>query len=81
MQGRGVMLDFERHFSRSQQLVGYDDLMRIMEIDRVGFEPGDELCLHTGFSTMLLEMHHHRRWRHLHNACAALDGADERLLQ
>jgi hypothetical protein len=81
MQGRGVMVDLERHFSRSQQLVGYDDLMRIMETDRVGFEPGDVLCLHTGFSTMLLEMHHQPEVETLHNACAALDGADERLQQ
>ncbi|MEW6639616.1 MAG: cyclase family protein [Pseudomonadota bacterium] len=81
MQGRGVMVDLEGHFGRSRRLVGYDDLMRVMDADRVGFEPGDVLCLHTGFSTMLLDMQRQPEAETLRNACAALDGTDERLLQ
>ncbi|MGQ0683446.1 cyclase family protein [Bradyrhizobium sp.] len=81
MQGRGVMVDLERHFGRSRRLVGYDDLMRVMDTDRVGFEPGDVLCLHTGFSTMVLAMQRQPEAETLRNACAVLDGTDERLLQ
>jgi kynurenine formamidase len=81
MQGRGVMVDLERHFGRSRRLVGYDDLMGVMDADHVRFEAGDVLCLHTGFSTMLLEMRRRPEAETLRNACAALDGTDERLLQ
>ncbi|WP_407154762.1 cyclase family protein [Bradyrhizobium sp. STM 3557] len=81
VQGRGVMVDLEHHFGRSRRHVGYDDLMRVMDTDGVVFEHGDILCLHTGFSAMLLEMQRQPDAEILHNACAALDGTDERLLQ
>jgi hypothetical protein len=81
MQARGVMVDLERHFGRSRRLVRYDDLMRVMDADHVAFEGGDVLCLHTGFSTMLLEMQRQPQAETLRNACAALDGTDEGLLQ
>jgi kynurenine formamidase len=81
VQGRGVMVDLENHFGRSRHYVGYDDLMRVMDSDGVVFEHGDVLCLHTGFSSMLLEMHRQPDAETLHTACAALDGTDQRLLQ
>jgi kynurenine formamidase len=80
VQGRGVMVDLERHFGRSRRLVGYEDLMRVMDADRVVFESGDLLCLHTGFSTMVLAMQRQPDAETLRNACAALDGTDLRLL-
>lgn len=81
VQGRGVMVDLEGHFGQRRHLVGYDDLMRVMDMDNVTVEPGDILCLHTGFSTLLLSMQRKPDGEVLKGACAALDGHDQRLLQ
>jgi hypothetical protein len=40
MQGRGVMIDLEAHCGRGESFVGYDQLMRIMEVDNVEVEEG-----------------------------------------
>ncbi|MGE4238945.1 cyclase family protein [Ramlibacter sp.] len=81
VQGRGVMLDLHRRYGRDRELVGYDALMRIMEADRVEVEPGDMLCLWTGFDELLLEMNREPDAERLHGSCAGLDGGDERLLR
>ena len=81
VQGRAVLIDLHAHFGRERTLVGYDDLMRICDSDRVTVEPGDMVCLHTGFGTGLLEMKGDPDPHFLHNACPALDGRDARLLQ
>jgi hypothetical protein len=81
VQGRGVMIDLEAHFGRARRLVGYDDLMRVMEEDRVTVEPADFLCLHTGFARLVLDMARQPDGEALRRACAVLDGADERLLR
>ena len=44
-------------------------------------EPGDMVCLHTGYAEMLLEMNRQPDGALLNNSCAALDGRDKRLLQ
>ncbi len=80
IQGRGVMIDLEAHFGRERKLVGYDDLMRVLEKDRVTVETGDMVCLRTGFAQALLEMNRQPDQR-VHNICAGLDGRDERLQQ
>ena len=56
VQGRAVMIDLEAHFGRSGKVVGYDDLMRVLEQDKVTVEPGDFVCLRTGFAQLLLDM-------------------------
>jgi kynurenine formamidase len=82
MQGRGVILDLVGHFGRSYRDVGYDDLMEVMSKDKVVVEPGDILCLHTGFDEVLLEFDGAPPDRDsLHNVCCALNGRDDRLLQ
>jgi hypothetical protein len=81
VQGRGVLIDLHLHFGRERRLVGYDDLLRIIEADGVVIEPGDILCLHTGFSQLLLEMNREPDPARLTSSCAVLDGADEKLLQ
>jgi kynurenine formamidase len=80
VQGRGVMIDLHKHVGRSRKLVGYEQLMRIMEADDVAVEPGDMVCLHTGFAAMLLEMQREPDAGKLRNSCAALDGRDDKLL-
>src|SRR5262245_61556749 len=55
VQGRAVLIDLHAHFGRERKLVGYDDMMRVCEKDRVTVEQGDMVCLHTGFGAALVE--------------------------
>jgi len=81
VQSRGVMLDLRAHYGDGRTLVGYDELMRVIEADRVEIERGDILCLHTGFAEIVLGMQRQPDADRLHTACAVLDGRDEKLLQ
>ena len=80
VQGRGVMIDLHAHFGRAHHHVGYDDLRRVMATDGVVVEPGDMVCLHTGFAQMLMEMDGHPDPHALEHSCAVLDGRDTALL-
>ena len=80
LQGRGVMVDLEAHFGRSGEVVGYEALMGVLEKDRVVVEPGDLLCLRTGFDRMLLAMDKQPDPERLRATNSALDGRDDRLL-
>jgi Putative cyclase len=80
VQGRGVMIDLRAHFGGAQRMVGYDDLMHVIEADGLVVEMGDMVCLHTGFAQRVAEMGGRPDPDVLHGACAALDGRDERLL-
>ncbi|MEP3244312.1 MAG: cyclase family protein [Sneathiella sp.] len=80
VQGRGVMIDLEGQFGRAHKAVGYDDLMATMEVRGVEVEPGDMVCLHTGFAEMIVEMNGRPDKEKLHHSCAALNGRDEKLL-
>jgi hypothetical protein len=81
VQGRAVMIDLEAHFGRSGKVVGYDDLMAVLDKDRVVVEPGDFVCLRTGFAHLLLEMNRQPDPKLLFSTTSALDGRDDRLLQ
>jgi len=81
VQGRGVLIDLHRHFGRRRHAVGYDDLMRILDTDRVVVERGDMVCLHTGFADVILELRRQPDPALLHGTCTGLDGRDDRLLQ
>jgi kynurenine formamidase len=80
VQGRGVMIDLRAHFGDERKLVGYEDLMTVMAADGVKVEPGDMVCLHTGFAERILEMGREPDPKFLHGACAVLNGRDRRLL-
>ena len=80
-QGRGVMIDLHAHFGRERKAVGYEDLMKVMEKDKVVVEPGDMVCLYTGFADVLLELRRNPDPKLVHNTCSGLEGRDERLLQ
>lgn len=80
IQGRGVLVDLHAHCGDTRVAVGYDDLMRVLEKDRVAVEPGDLLCLHTGFSMLIVRMERDPDMGVLDDACACLDGRDEKLL-
>jgi kynurenine formamidase len=81
VQGRGVMIDLHAHVGRERVAVGYEQLMRILDADKVEVETGDLVCLHTGFSQLLLEMNRQPDAHTLEHSCAALDGRDQKLLQ
>jgi hypothetical protein len=80
VQGRGVMIDLERHLGRTRQAVGYDRLMRVLEADGVEVEAGDMVCVHTGFADTLLAMNRQPDVQRLHETGTGLDGWDPKLL-
>ena len=80
VQGRGVLVDLHARFGDARHYVGYEDLMAAMASDKVTVEPGDMLCLHTGFAQRVLDMGRTPDPAVLHEACAVLDGRDPRLL-
>lgn len=80
IQGRGVLVDLAYHHGRERALIGYDELMRIMDLDGVDVEKGDMLCFHTGLADAILGMHRQPTVESL-RTCAVMDGRDDRLLQ
>jgi kynurenine formamidase len=80
-QGRGVMVDLHHHFGRKRHAVGYDDLMKILEADKVKIEKGDMVCIYTGFADVLLEMKKKPDPKLVNESCTGLNGRDARLLQ
>lgn len=80
VQGRGVLIDLDHHLGRRRQAVGYDALMRILDADSIDIEPGDMVCLHTGFADTLLAMNRQPDVETLHATGSGLDGWDPRLL-
>jgi hypothetical protein len=81
VQGRAVMIDLEAHFGRTGRIVGYDDLMGVLEKDRVVVEQGDFVCLRTGFAEVLLGMNKQPDPKVLFATTSSLDGRDPKLLQ
>ena len=80
-QGRGVLIDLHFHFKRERKAVGHDDLMRVLEKDKVEVEKGDMVCIYTGFADVLLEMQKKPDANLLNTTCSGLDGRDGKLLQ
>ncbi|NDY93605.1 cyclase family protein [Ideonella livida] len=80
VQGRGVLIDLEHHLGRRRQAVGHDTLMRVLEADGIEIEPGDMVCVHTGYADTLLAMNRQPDLARLHETGSGLDGHDARLL-
>lgn len=81
VQGRAVMVDLRAHYGDQRSVIGYDQLMRVMDADKVEVETGDIVCLHTGFAEVVLNMRRTPDAQTLTNSCAVLDGRDPKLLQ
>ena len=79
VQGRAVLIDLHARFGRDHRLVGYDDIAQVMEADGVIVEPGDMVCLYTGFADVVLEMGGEPDPEVLHHACGVLNGRDPAL--
>jgi kynurenine formamidase len=80
VQGRGVMVDLFSRYGPDRKFVGYDDLMRAMDEDKVIVESGDMLCIHTGWTQAVVARKDSLDTQLLHESHCVLDGADERLL-
>jgi kynurenine formamidase len=81
MQGRGVLVDLQRHFGQERKLIGYDELQSVMATDGIAVEQGDFLVLRTGFAELVAGMGGNPDPDVLHHTCSVLNGRDERLLQ
>ena len=81
IQGRAVMVDLEKHFGRARKEVGYDDLRRVMDSDKVEVTKGDMVCFYTGFGDVILSLGGSPDAKTLENSCSVLDGRDDKLLQ
>ncbi|MGE0231289.1 MAG: cyclase family protein [Flavobacteriaceae bacterium] len=81
VQGRGVMVDLHALFGDQPKLVGHDDLMQALDRQKATVEPGDFLCLYTGYADMLLSMNKQPDAARLKKSCAMLDGRDAKLLK
>lgn len=83
VQGRAVLVDLRHHFGDAKKVVGAQDLLAVMAADGVVVEPGDMLCIHTGFAALILESSGKDRaaQEFLNEACCALDGRDPALLE
>ncbi|MSP67564.1 MAG: cyclase family protein [Alphaproteobacteria bacterium] len=82
VQGRGVMIDLEAHFGRGETKVGYDQLMRVLDADKVAVGTGDLVCFRAGYDRLILAMNGDPDPERLKaEPGAALDGRDQRLLR
>jgi kynurenine formamidase len=79
VQGRGVMIDLHHHFGYERVLVDHAKLMRVLELDNVEVEAGDVICLHTGFSQLIVESQR-KPDASIRNTCPVLDGWDPAML-
>lgn len=81
MQGRGILLDLERHYGPGRTLIGHRELTDALHADRIEIEPGDMLVLRTGFAEAIQRMNGTPDIDVLHACGAVLDGSDTSLLQ
>ena len=79
VQGRAVMIDLHAVYGDAKSDVDFDGLEAVMKQQNVVVEEGDMVCLHTGFSTRILERNKDPDHDVLHNSCAALEGRDPKL--
>ena len=81
IQGRAVLVDLKKHFGLNRYSVTYEDLRRVLELDRVMIEPGDMLVLRTGFAEVLMGMNRKPDIGVLNQTATVLEGRDPALLQ
>lgn len=81
VQGRAVLVNFHQIYGESKVLVDYDRMMGALDAQHIVVEPGDFLCVYTGFADLILAMRKSPDVQRLRSSFADLDGHDERLLR
>ncbi len=76
IQTRGVLVNLARGHGPERRSVSFAELKEIMAAQGATVEPGDALCLYTGFSDLIMEMAGTPDVPRLEASCAVLDGAD-----
>jgi len=79
VQGRAVMIDLHAVHGDAHVDVDFAGLAEAMAAQDVTVEPGDMVCLHTGFARRIVEMGGKPDKAMLHGSCAALEGRDPAL--
>jgi kynurenine formamidase len=81
VQSRGVMFDFHRHYGPGRRALSYEDVMRVIDADKIDLQKGDIICAHTGYAQTILEMAGKPDQKVLRTLGAEFDGLDKKLLQ
>ncbi|TAK52558.1 MAG: cyclase family protein [Gammaproteobacteria bacterium] len=82
VQGRGVLVNLFKAFGRKKTRVDYELLMSVLDAQRAVVEPGDILCLYTGYGDAVMDMDSDpATMKGIESSFSALDGNDARLLQ
>ena len=81
VQGRAVLIDLHAIHGDAKVDIDFALLDEAMRAQNVTVEPGDMVCLHTGWSRKVMEMNRAPTPEVLHHTCAALQGRDPRLLE
>lgn len=79
VQGRGVLIDIEAHFGRTERAVNFADIESIMRKDGIVVEKGDLVLFRTGYAQAIMDMAGKPDRKVLKNF-AEIDGNDTRLL-
>lgn len=80
-QSRAAVVDLHRIYGDEPVSVGYDDLMRAFDAQKVTVEPGDFLIIHTGLDAIILGMGEMADTQKILTSCPTLNGHDEALLR
>ena len=79
VQGRGVLVDFVRHFGMGRTIVGRRELEEVLRAQKIALRPGDILMLRTGYAEALMDMQDAPDPEGLDRTGAVLDGTDASL--
>ena len=74
------MIDLLAHFGRARRMIGYEDLMMVLDKDKVAVEQGDFVCSAPA-SIRCCSSSTASPDESVHDICAVLDGRDARLQQ
>lgn len=80
MQGRGVLVDLQRHLGDARTVVSAQTFLNILEHNKIDIDRGDMLVLRTGFSEAIVQMAGKPDHQRLESTGAVLDGSDAALL-
>ena len=80
VQGRGVLFDLVRTFGPGHRRIVYDDVMRVIDEQKIDVRRGDFPLFYTGYGDAVMAGRRQPDPAALKRADMALDGTDQRLL-